>query len=529
MRFPALPLVPLAPLLACVAPTTVQRKVTPEQIVREEANQREFVVRSNLQQERRLYEVAYSLLRDARSMCPETAPKLGFVATGSDAFAKEWRTAAAAVGIRDTLTVTAVAEESPAGAAGIEPGDRIVALASQPAPTGTGASKTFGERLTRTLAASNGQAQLGYMHDGVRRDVVLVADTLCDYDVGVVQSTDLNAFATGSAVFVTTGMMYMMNDEELATAVAHEIAHNAKKHVQAKTQNATLGAFFGALLDVFAATQGVNTGGEFTSQFGQLGAMTFSQDFEREADYVGMYILAAAGWPLEQAPNLWRRMALASPGSIRFASSHPTTVERYIRLEQAAQEIAEKRQTGVALVPETRDSQRARQAVLARAGGPGPRSTALAPPKQPAAAPPRVTPNPAPTPPALTTPATPPTGPPLRFAGSRADRVYFVVGCSAEKELSEINRVQFPSDLAAKAAGYRASRVPDCGLGDGPAAPADPAVNSTGAFIGSRLDKVFYLRSCTAAQDLADLNRREFADEEEARAAGYQRSKVSGC
>lgn len=89
-------------------------------------------------------------------------------------------------------------------------------------------------------------------------------------------------------------MMQVTSDEELATVVSHEIAHNAMKHIDAKMQNATAGAFFGAILDIFAATQGVNTGGEFTSQFAQLGAMTFSQEFEREADYVGMYILALA-------------------------------------------------------------------------------------------------------------------------------------------------------------------------------------------------------------------------------------------
>jgi len=54
-----------------------------------------------------------------------------------------------------------------------------------------------------------------------------------------------------------------------------------------------------------------------------------AEDFEREADYVGLYIMALDGWPIDSAPDLWRRMAAQSPGSIKFASSHPTTAERF--------------------------------------------------------------------------------------------------------------------------------------------------------------------------------------------------------
>jgi hypothetical protein len=57
--------------------------------------------------------------------------------------------------------------------------------------------------------------------------------------------------------------------------------------------------------------------------------MTFSQDFEREADYVGMYLLARSGRQVAGAAGFWRRMAQESPGeerpeavSWRRAASH---------------------------------------------------------------------------------------------------------------------------------------------------------------------------------------------------------------
>jgi predicted Zn-dependent protease len=123
-------------------------------------------------------------------------------------------------------------------------------------------------------------------------------------------------------------------------------------HMDAKKRNAGIGAVFGAIIDIAAATQGVNTGGGYTNQMAQLGAMTFSQDFEREADYVGLYILARSGHSIRNAPNLWRRMATESPGSIKFASGHPTTAERYVRLETYITEIERKQASGAPLLPE---------------------------------------------------------------------------------------------------------------------------------------------------------------------------------
>ena len=151
MRAPArvVCLYPLAFLAACVAPTTIQSPISQEQILREEANQREFVVRGTLEQERRLVRIAYPLLRQSRSLCPATAPKLGLRVSANNEFTREWRAAALRVGIGDTLTVTSVAEESPAGLAGIQPGDRIVAIGQIPMASGLASTKTFSEQLAR--------------------------------------------------------------------------------------------------------------------------------------------------------------------------------------------------------------------------------------------------------------------------------------------------------------------------------------------------------------------------------------------
>lgn len=86
-------------------------------------------------------------------------------------------------------------------------------------------------------------------------------------------------------------------------------------------------------------------------------AQAFSQDFEREADYVGMYILARAGKDLETVPHFWREFAQVNPSAISYASTHPTTAERFERLQQIAEEIRQKETAGEPLLPNMKDGQ----------------------------------------------------------------------------------------------------------------------------------------------------------------------------
>ena len=62
-----------------------------------------------------------------------------------------------------------------------------------------------------------------------------------------------------------------------------------------------------------------------------------------------------------------------------------------------------------------------------------------------------------------------------------------------------------------------------------PHAITSPASPNDTLFVGSRVDGVFFLRSCLAAQDLASENRRYFKTEKDATDAKYRRSRVPGC
>ncbi|HET8770995.1 MAG TPA: M48 family metallopeptidase [Gemmatimonadaceae bacterium] len=351
-----------------LGPVSPRRPGSPELVRAEELKQQKLVVQSDLSEQRRLTDIAYPMMRAAVPLCGRwITTRTGVAVSNIHAYSREFREAAEALGFSDTLTVVGVAVGSAAQRAGLVVGDRVVAIGDRPAPRGRSAIAEFGAR-TRPKAARRGEPAMAGapLRVSVRRQGASLADsrvmpldlqpdTVCAYGAVALKDQALNAWADGQQVIVTTAMMrFAATEEELAVVVAHEIAHNAMRHIDAKNKNATAGAFFGLLLDIAAATQGVNTGGDFTNSGAQIGAMSYSQDFEREADYVGMYILARAGRNIDRAPDFWRRMAQESPGSIKYAASHPTTAERFLRLEQAVAEIRAKQLSGRALLPEVK-------------------------------------------------------------------------------------------------------------------------------------------------------------------------------
>jgi predicted Zn-dependent protease len=154
---------------------------------------------------------------------------------------------------------------------------------------GEGATEAFRDRLDRLAP----RISMTVIRDSIVRSVAIARDTVCDYDVTVARKDVVNAAADGKTVYVNSGLLrFISDDDELAAVVGHEIAHNAMHHMDAKKTNALVGALVGMIFDVAAAKHGVST--DMSNQMAAAGAMVFSADFEREADYVGVYIMLAA-------------------------------------------------------------------------------------------------------------------------------------------------------------------------------------------------------------------------------------------
>ena len=246
--------------------------------------------------------------------------------------------------------LTYVDPELPAGRAGLMAGDIIASVNGAPVTAGTIESELGkyhnGDEIN--IHASRG---------GREMDVRLRPVEICGYPFHLEQNQIINAAADGKSVHVNTGLMrFARSDEELATVLGHELAHNFRGHIDAKENNALGGIILGAVLDGLALAVGVNTGGAFSKAGGNAGTLAYSVDFEREADYVGLYVVARAGYTIENAPNLWRRMAVENPNSITMVVTHPATPERFLGLVATIKEIRAKQATHQPLVPNEKRS-----------------------------------------------------------------------------------------------------------------------------------------------------------------------------
>lgn len=149
------------------------------------------------------------------------------------------------------------------------------------------------------------------------------------YSFQVVVSDAVNAFATpGGFIYVTTGLLQEAdNQAQLASVIAHEIAHIEEKHsIQALKQ--------AAIAQGVAETAGVST--NTLAQIGYQLAIDLprSREHEYEADKVGLEILQQAGYPPIAFVNFLKQ--LQGGNQPEFLRTHPTNTNR---IEALAKEI----------------------------------------------------------------------------------------------------------------------------------------------------------------------------------------------
>ena len=348
---PLISLALLVPLLlglsACTAPVTRRAPLNEQLVQQEQEKQREMAVAYSTRQYERLYRVGYPLLKAATPLCHERhRPGFGYLLISRFDFSQEMRPAATRVfGLDDGLRVHQLLPGGPAERAGLKVGDQLLKVDNFLLGRVEGEEKRLNQFLKQGTAAA--PRRFTVLRGGRPVSLTLQPDVVCDYGLGLVGADEVNAMADGDNVIVTKGMLrFAETDQELSLVVAHELAHNTMKHTQAKRTNAA----GGLILDVLAAAAGVNTQGLFQN----IAANAYSQDFEAEADHVGLYIMARAGLPIEGAANFWRRMAAEHPGSIatNHAATHPASAERFVAMEHTVQEIEAKEARHQVLLPD---------------------------------------------------------------------------------------------------------------------------------------------------------------------------------
>ena len=132
-----------------------------------------------------------------------------------------------------------------------------------------------------------------------------------------INSTELNAFAFfGGHVGVHGGLLTTAETEsELASVIAHEISHVTQRHLarrmEAQRRSSPLtmaGMITGVLLSLVNPTLGMATLSTSMAASQQMG-INYTRGNEKEADRVGIALLANSGFNPMGAPNFFNKMA----------------------------------------------------------------------------------------------------------------------------------------------------------------------------------------------------------------------------
>jgi len=170
-------------------------------------------------------------------------------------------------------------------------------------------------------------------------------DIFNGYHVGILDSTEVNAFATsGGHIFVTRGLINAAKSEDaLAGVIAHEIAHIQLQHsikaiknsriTQALMVTGTSAAGAAAGMDVNQLTNIFNESvGEIVSTLVSNG---YSQTQEFEADNNAMSLMAAAGYNPSGLLDMLRQLSSVQTSSSGFGKTHPTPTQRITNAEKS--------------------------------------------------------------------------------------------------------------------------------------------------------------------------------------------------
>lgn len=375
---------------SCATPNTKPPELSSSEVTEEIIHQLEGTFRLTMQRQERIELLALPIMRANAALCgKKTRSLFGFDYLDS---ANTWEMEPAyrllylrhygIEKLHGQPIVTSLAAGSPAAHSDLQPGDRIMKIGgdsiqttvfkrNDAARTRTGSGprsyinsdqeyQEFRSNLDKLLKrhAPSGptiftvQRKVAVNKD-TTIDIPITAEPICSPPVYHSEGQEINAYTDGENIVLTAGMLDFATDNELALVITHELAHCIEGHISKKKTNALLGGIMGAVFEgALGAVTGMPTYGGITQSATEAGATAFSQAFEQEADYVGLYLMARAGFDTEGAADFWRLMAARNPvASNNFSGTHPPTAHRYLLLDKTHAEIERKKAESSPLVP----------------------------------------------------------------------------------------------------------------------------------------------------------------------------------
>lgn len=265
----------------------------------------------------RMAAIAYRLTTANAALCRDRQPTPGWALHAIGQYDAPLRAQAkVSFGFERPVAVEAVVPGSPAAAAGIVPGDSLVALDGRDLPDAplpaqaSSAARDAAQDLIAGLPADKPLA-VTLIRGGRTRRVTLPASPGCRSAFEVLLGPKMEASSDGRIVQVGVRFFARYSDEELAVVIGHELAHTILRHR--------------ARLDAAGVSRGL------LAEVGRNGRLF--RTTEDQADLLGMYLIRNAGWDPRAAVRFWRDHGGDVDGGLFRSRTHPSSKARAAALE----------------------------------------------------------------------------------------------------------------------------------------------------------------------------------------------------
>lgn len=262
----------------------------------------------------RVATIAWRLVTGNAGRCPHQMPGTGLLLHALEQYSGSAREEAVRLApFPSDVTVLAVVPGSPAALAGIRPGDGVEAVnglstaALQVSGNHSSARRDAAELM---LAALPARAEITLtLRRGTRIEQANLSPApACRTRLEVVGGNSVRARSDGSIIQIGEQFAASIDDQGLATVLAHELAHT--------------------ILDHRRHLAAIETNGTARQR------KALARQFEDEADLLSLDLLAGGGWDPAIAPRFLRRFAGQFDPLIGGRGVHRRAGDRAQRMEQ---------------------------------------------------------------------------------------------------------------------------------------------------------------------------------------------------
>lgn len=164
------------------------------------------------------------------------------------------------------------------------------------------------------------------------------------WEYKLIESEQVNAWCMpgGKIAFYTGILPIAQNETGVASIMGHEVAHALANHGQQRMSSGILQQAGGVAVAVATGNESPEKQQMWMQAYGLGssigGVLPFSRGHETEADKIGLYLMAMAGYNPDEAAELWKRMKANSGGQAppEFLSTHPSNDTRIQNLQALA-------------------------------------------------------------------------------------------------------------------------------------------------------------------------------------------------